>query len=644
MLGNLFKQLTIGDMELKNRIVMAPIATGFAKDGMPTDRLIAYLVERAKGGVGLIIVEGACVDCPVGQARPSTIPIDDDKSIPELRRLAKAIQAEGANVCLQLSHAGRYARSKVIGAQAVAPSAIASKYTREMPRELTTEEVEAIIEKFGEAARRAREAGFNAVEILGSTGYLLSQFVSAITNKRSDRFGGDTWARATFVVEIIQAIRKRVGKDFPISYKLSVDEFMPGGNTIEDSKIIARRAEEAGANIIHCWGGWNESAVAMLPMSVPRGAFVYLAQAMKEAVDVPVITVGRINDPILADQILREGKADLVATGRAFLADPEWPKKASEGRLEEIRMCIGCCHCFDEAIRGMVEADPTIAVACSVNAELGREWERPVKLAPESKRVLVIGGGPGGMEAARVASIRGHKVVLWEKEGKLGGNLLLASAAPHKEETNNITHYLSHQMGKLGVEVELGRDVTPEAVLEEKADEVIIAIGSSPIMPHIPGIDRKNVVTALDVLSGKAEVGQRVVVAGGGMIGCEAAEFLADKGKKVTIVEMLPRVGQDIGPTTRWVSIGRLRDMGVEILTLAKLESVTDSGVTITKEGQSQSIEADTIVIAVGLESNGKLFEALKGELRNLHAIGDCAEVNRMLEAIHQGWQVGCEI
>lgn len=644
MFENLFAPLKIGDMELRNRIVMAPIATGFAKGVEPTDQLMAFLAERAKGGAGLLIVEGACVDDPVGKARLQTMAIDDDKYIAGLGEVARAIHAGGAKACLQLGHAGRYARSKITGVQPVAPSAIASRYTGEMPRELTTAEVEATIEKFGEAGRRAREAGFDAVEILGSTGYLLSQFVSAVTNHRSDRFGGDTWARATFIVEVIQALRKRVGKDFPISYKLSVDEFMTGGNTIEDSKIIARRAAEAGASIIHSWAGWNESPVAMLPMSVPRGAFVYLAEAMKEVVDLPTVAVGRINDPKLADEIIGEGRADLVATGRAFLADPDWPNKAAEGRLEDIRMCIGCCRCFDSAITSMAEADPSMTVVCAVNAELGREVEERVKPAEQSKRVLVIGGGPAGMEAARVASIRGHRVTLWEKQGRLGGNLLLASVAPYKEECGTLSRYFNHQMETLGVQLELNREVTPEAVLREKPDVVVIATGSSPASPQVPGTDRENVVTALDALSGKAETGQTVVVVGGGFIGCEVAEFLADKGKNVTIVEMLSKVGHGIGPTTRWVSISRLRELGVDMLTQAKLEGVTDSGVTISKDGHSQSIEADTVVMAVGLEPDRQLFESLHGEVPNLWAIGDCVKVDRILEAIHDGWRVGCEI
>ena len=643
-LESLFEPIRIGDMELKNRIVMAPMGVGFASsDGFVTQRTIDYYAARAKGGVGLITVEAACVDTPVGIMIPRMLYVDDDKYIPELKRLTDTIHAGGAKASLDLAHGGRYSRSKSTGVTPVAPSPIASRYTGETPRELTTEETEAIIEKFSEAARRAQEAGFDAVELMGCTGYLISQFVSSLTNKRTDRFGGDAAARATFLIEIIQGIRKKLGKDFPISCKLSVDEYLPGGNTIEDSRIIARKAEEAGTSIVHAWAGWHESPIAMLPMSVERGAFVPLAQAMKEVVDVPVIAVGRINDPRLAAEIIRSKKADLIAMGRPLLADPELPRKAAEGRLEDIRTCIACCRCFD-ALMGAIQQAGTHAVVCSLNAELGREGEGRVKPATKPKNVLIVGGGAAGMEAARIVATRGHRVTLWEEKDELGGNLILATLAPHKEEIKNLIAYLTHQMQGLGVRVELSKKVTPEAILRENADEVIIATGALPIIPEIAGVERENVVTATDVLTNRKSVGKRVVVVGGGMIGCETAEFLADKGKKVTIVEMLERIARDIGPTTRWVTVKRLRDIGIEMLTSTRVKAITEGGVMVEKDGDTRTLEADSIVLAVGLKPDRKLLESLEGLLPKLEAIGDCAQVNKILEAIHHGWRIGCEI
>jgi len=640
-LRNLFQPIKIGDMELKNRIVMAPMGTGFGNtDGSVSEQLINYYAERAKGGAGLITIEATSVDALSGKIGPWQLAIDNDRYIPGFAKLTHAIHAGGARASLQLNHGGRYARSSVTGTQPVAPSPIASRYTGETPRELTTGEIEAIIEKFGDAARRAREAGFDAVELMANTGYLISQFLSPITNKRTDRFGGDTLGRATFLIEIIKNIRGKLGKTFPISVKHSVDEYMPGGTTIEDSKIIVKAVEEAGASIIHAWAGWHESPIPMLPMSVKRGAFVPLAEAMKEVVNIPVIAVGRINDPRLADQIIGEGRADLVAAGRAFIADPYFAQKAAEGKFEDIRMCIACCRCFDCIMK---EKPP---IVCTVNPELGREGEGGLKPASVAKRVLIIGGGPAGMEAAIVATLRGHKVMLWEEKGKLGGNLILASVAPYKEEINTFTHYLINQVRKLKIKVELNKKTTAEEVVQLNPDEVIIAAGAVPIIPHIPGVNRSNVVTAIDVLSGKVTVGDRAVVAGGGMIGCEVAEFLASKGKKTTIIEMLDKIAKDIGPTTAWTVRKRIKDAGIQVLTSAKVIAIDDNGVTIDKPDGLQTVAADTVVLAVGLQPDTRPVEMLKTKIdrSRLHVIGDCAQVSKILEAIHGGWRVGCEI
>lgn len=633
---DLFKPITIGDVELGNRIMMAPMTTGFARNAMVTDQMINYYAERAKGGAGLIMVEMSIIDYPVGSTVGSMMmSSDDDQYIPGLRRLANAIKKEGAHAMMELSHGGRYCHSSITGVPPVAPSPIRSRLPifDEVPRELSTEEVEEVIEKFGDATRRCAEAGFEGVELMGSTGYLISQFSSPLTNKRTDRFGGGTPAeRATFVVEIIKNIRKKLGELYPIFYKISAEEYMPGGTTIEDSQIIAKRAEQAGASAIHAWAGWHESPKPMLPMSVPRGAFVHLAEAMKSVVNIPVVAGGRINDPRLANQVIKEGRADLVHMGRAFFADPYFPKKAAHGEFEDIRMCIACNRCFDQG----VTLKPVI---CSVNAEVGKEGEKIAK-AKKPKKVLIVGGGPAGMEAARVAAMRGHKVMLWEKNDRLGGNLILASVAPHKEEIKCLTDYLSYQMRKLGIHVELEKEATPEAVLNAKADEVIIATGALPVILDVPGVNRNNVVTAIDVLKGVVDTGRKVVILGGGMVGCETAEFLASKGKDVTIVEMLDKIARDIGPSVRWVTVRRIKGWGIKMLTSAKVKSITDEGVVVEKEGKAQTIGADTIVLAAGMKPNKALFDALKNKIPRAQAIGDCVEARRILEAIHDGFSM----
>jgi NADPH-dependent 2,4-dienoyl-CoA reductase/sulfur reductase-like enzyme len=416
-----------------------------------------------------------------------------------------------------------------------------------------------------------------------------------------------------------------------------MDEFMPGGTTVEDSKIIIKEAERAGASIIHAWAGWHESPKPMLPMSVPRGAFVYLASAAKEAVSIPVVAVGRINDPKLANEIVGRGGADLVAFGRAFLADPYFPQKAVQGRLDDIRKCIACCRCFDT----IMTASPPIV--CAVNAELGREGQNLIRPAEKKKRILVVGGGPAGMEAARVAKLRGHDVTLWEKGEGLGGNLILAAKAPHKEEIANLTHYLIHELENLKVKIELSKEITAEKIIQANADEVILATGSLPIVPQIPGVDRANVVTAIDVLSGREIKGGNILVVGGGMVGCEVAEFLEHQGKKVTIIEMLDRIAKDIGPTTAWVVRQRIKEKGIIIFTKAKLISIEDDGITVDREGGRESLKGDIVVLATGLKPDNELMESLKGKV-SLHFAGDCVEVAKILEAIHGGFKVGCEV
>ncbi|MDD5094616.1 MAG: FAD-dependent oxidoreductase [Dehalococcoidia bacterium] len=644
MLQCLFQPITIGEMTLRNRIVMAPMGTGYNDPGgYVSKRNIAYYAARARGGVGMITLEGACVDYPQGSPGGG-LNIDDDKYLPGLSRLADAIKKKGAHPCQQLIHAGRYTPGRVMGVQPVAPSAIASRYTGEMPRELTTSQVEAIIEKFAEAGLRAKKAGFSAVELVGNSGYLISEFMSVITNKRTDRFGGDAVGRAAFLVEIVKAIRQNVGPGFPISCKLSIDECLGVPKTIEASQVIASMAQDAGANIIHCWAGWHESPTPMMPMSVSRGAFVYLAEAIKKVVSIPVTTVGRINDPILADRIIAEGKADLVAMGRALIADPELPNKAREGRFDEIRMCLGCCYCLESAIHSARDGDREAAVQCTVNAEVGREWKEPVKSTSKAKDVLIIGGGPAGMEAARMLAVRGHRPTIWERNDKLGGNLHLASIPPHKEEIANVNRYLSRQMQLLGVKVQLGKNATPKAILDSGFTDVIVATGAVPIVPDILGIERNNVILATEMLKGR-EVGGKVVVVGGGLIGCETAEFLAEKGKQVTIVEMLDRIGADIGPASRFFTLDRLKKFGVEMRAKTRLTGITESTVQVNCNGQEQSISADTVVLAVGMKAEDSLYSILKGKLPlnnrpNLYAVGDCAGARRIADAIHEGWQV----
>ena len=638
-MGKLFEPTKIGTMKLKNRIVMPAMDTNYSsEDGFVTRRLMNYHVERAKGGVGLIIVEGAYVELR-GKGSIRQLAVDHDNKISGLKELATAIQAHGARATLQLFHGGRQSHSSIIGTQPVSASEVFCRLTQETPRALTVEEIQNVIEAFAEGARRAKAAGFDAVEIHGAHGYLINQFLSPLTNKRTDKYGGDVEGRTRFLLEIIELTRDKVGSDYPILCRINGDDYIEGGLSLEETMKIAQALEAAGLDALHVSGGIYDSPVPATtgPMALPRGNMVHLATAIKKVVNVPVIAVGRINDPELAETILQEGKADLISMGRALLADPELPMKTAAGALGDIRKCTACDECiarlfFNENI------------ACSVNAALGMEEEYTIRKANISKRILVVGGGPAGLEAARVSALRGHDVVLYEKSGRLGGQLNLAVVPPHKEEMKSVSTYLESQIRKLGVKVVLGEEVTPLLVKKINPDTVFIATGSVPTIPEIPGVKGKNVVTANDVLAGSASVKERVVVVGGGMIGAETAEFLAEKGKKVTILEMLGRIGIDMVPMVISLLYPRLKKLGVVGITNAKVEEIIQDGVVYEKDGKKQTVEADSVVLAVGSKPSVGLMNALKGKVTELHAIGNAKKPCNVLEAIHEGSQLAREV
>ena len=642
-LQKLFEPIMIGKLELKNRIVMPAMCSKFGSEfGSVTDKLIDFYVERARGGVGLIIIENTCIDWPVGKAGTNPIRADEWKFVQGLHDLVEAVRPYGTRIATQLHHTGR--QSSTIGSsegsELVAPSPIpCPPVGGEIPRELTIEEIEALIGKYVFGAIISKTAGFDALEIQGAHGYLISQFMSPYSNKRIDEYGGDLKQRLTFPLKVVTGIRAAVGPDFPIIVRISGDEYIEGGLTIEDNKLIVRELELAGVDALSISAGIYESppwySCIYPPMGMPDGCNVHLAQQIKSVVNIPVIVAGKLGNPVLAETVLREGKADLIAMGRSLLADPDIVQKAAEGRLDDIRPCLYC----NEACAGNIAR--MWRIGCQVNASLGREKEYRIRPAQHSKKVLIVGGGPAGMEAARVAALRGHEVVLYEKEQQLGGQLVPASVPPFKQPLKQQVDYLKKQVEKLGVNVELGTEATPELVREMKADVIILATGATPLTPDIQGIERECVVTATDILLGTRVAGNRVAIIGGGEVGSDIAWFLGEQGKKVTIIEMQFALAMDMNMFSRFYLTNKLDQLGIETLIGTTASEITDEGVTaVDMNGDKRLIEADTIVLAVGFKSNNELAERLSSLVPDFYTIGDCVKPGKIMGAIHSGARV----
>lgn len=591
------------------------------------------------------------------------VALEDDKFLPGIRRLTDTIHSHGAKVFAQLMHQGASAPSSMLGHQAVSASAVFSEFTRETPRAMTIPEIRETIEHFAEGAWRAKEGGFDGVEVIGQGGYLFEQFLSELTNKRDDEYGGDPERRLRFPIEVVQKIREQVGPGFPISYRTCGDSFMPGGNRQKEIQVIVQAMEKAGLDIINQTAGWHQSRVPLITMCVPPGTYAYLGRGIKQLVNIPVIACHRIGNPVLAEKMLQDNCADMIGMGRALLADPELPNKVAEGRYEEVRPCVACGNCFS-LIRHKF--------ACTFNPALAKEKEYEIVPVKKPKKVVVVGGGPGGMEAARVLALRGHQVTLFEKSKKLGGQVNLAAIPPEREEFLNAVKYYTNEMQRLNIRVELDKEADVDVLKKEKPDAVVIATGGTPIRPDIPGTDGRNVVYANDVLERKVEVGESAVIVGGGAIGCETAMFIAKQGtistesavflatrgamdaesairlthqgKKVAILEMLNRIGKDIPRASRWTILQSMRLHDIEMLSSAKVLSITESGVLYIQDDEERTVEADTVVIAIGTQSESALYEAVKDIFPETYRVGDCIEPRMIMDAIHEAAEVGRNI
>lgn len=635
----LLNPIDIGTLQIKNRLAVAAMVTVYCDpDGMATERYIAYHEARAKGGWGLIITEDYAVD-PAGRGF-WTAGLWKDEQIESHREFTQRVHQHGSKIIAQIYHCGRQTSPDIIGCQPVSASPIPCPAMGCMPRELTIPEIKKIVCQFGDTAYRAKMAGFDGVEVHGAHGYLIAQFMSNYSNKRSDEYGGPLHNRIRFPLEIIADIRRKCGDDFPIIFRMSADEFVPGGRQIEDTKVIAKmlqNAGNAGIDAIHISVGVYGSTSAIIPpLNVPHGWIVHFAEEVKKVVDIPVITVGRINDPHLAENAIASGKADMVAMARGSLADPDLPNKFAAGDCEDIRQCIGCQQ---GCVQILFRNEP---IRCLVNPTCGFEYlqERAKGKTNKSKRVVVVGGGPGGMEAAIAAAEAGHQVSLYEKEEYLGGEFALAPVPPSKGDMAFLLAWQQKQLQKKGVDVHLGTEFTPEMAGKIAPDTIILATGAIPSRPKIPGMDYPHVVFARDVLKGKATIGKAVLVLGGGLIGAETAAYCTEQGVKVGIVEQLSAIALEEDVTRREYLLKLLADRKVDIMTETRIVEIKKTSVVLDKNGEVCEYPADTVIIALGMESYNPLQQALSGKAK-VTVIGDAVEPRNALEATREGFLAG---
>lgn len=647
----------IGKLQLRNRVIMGPTETLYASCcGEVTRPIIDYYVRRAKGGVGLIVLHSGQANTKVDPIDPyaGSLRFDDNAYIPMLSQLTEEVHRAGAKIAALISPGG--------GAQAmgfpydkgsqgitehpnVGPSEKRSMVAQRPVRKLTIEEIKSSIEVFALSAGRAKTAGFDALYIHAVGGYLISEFMTPYFNDRDDEYGGSLENRMRFLLELIASSQKYVGEDFPIIVRMSIDEFIGNdGRGVEESKVIGKMLEDAGVSAIDCSAGIFESMHMLIPpIYVPEGSLVPLAESMKTAVNIPVITQGRLYNPDFAESILAEEKADFILLSRAWIADPDWLKKIAEDDVEGIRRCISCNYCISKRILG------NLPIRCAINPEAGRESENlninlPVVV---KKRVTIIGAGPAGLEAAYILGLRGHMVEVYEKTSNIcGGQFAAASLPPSKNILNHIPNFFESQLSRFpNVKIHLNSPISESDIDTLKADVVLLSTGAKPLIPHIPGIDGKNIVTAEDVLRGKVVLSGKIAIAGGGQIGCETAHYLLEKGFKVSIIEMLPVIDIKEEMITQMMLTQILKDESAEILTNTRINRFTEAGVEAINIQTNEDIyvDCDNIVLAFGTVPENRLYDKLAEKLPVI-SIGDCDGVGNIQMAIESGFFAALQI